>query len=130
MRRVLLSGLIGSSPGLLMIAVSIGVELWVETGGGLGFGILGMLLLWLGMFLGMLNAASHVDYGGRLMLGVGVGFAVGLVLGMAIDATLITSGVPAGGALWVLFVPVGMLTGALAVTWYVEHGGRRLTPSG
>lgn len=125
MRNVIRSGLVGAVPGLLLLAVSVAVEAWVESGGGIGFGLVGMLLLWVGVFLGMLRAATRVEYGGRLLLGVGCGFVVGLVGGMA----LVAGDVAPTGPLWVLLVPVGMFTGGLLVAWLVEHGAGHPTPN-
>jgi hypothetical protein len=116
MRRVLIGGLIGAVPGLLLMAVAIGTEMWVETGGGLGIGIMGLMLVWLGIFVGASVGAAKTDFSRSVKRGAGIGFLVGFV------GAFVTSSTGLGiGISWLVLTPIAMIVGGLIGAWRGEH---------
>ena len=110
MRRVLLGGIAGAVPGLLIAFVPLVLtSLDVITSDESQIGFIGVPLIFIGVFVGTGNAARNTEHPGRVMLGVGIGFLVGVAGGIVI------SGVASTGPLWLVVAPAAMiLGGALA----------------
>ena len=110
MRRVLLGGIAGAVPGLLIAFVPLVLtSLDVITSDESQIGFIGVPLIFIGVFVGTGIAARNTEHPGRVMLGVGIGFLVGVAGGIVI------SGVTSTGPLWLVVAPAAMiLGGALA----------------
>ena len=116
MRRILLGSLIGAIPGLLLVGVAIAIEIWVETGGGIGFGLMGLILMWFGIFVGATMSAARTDFGRSVKVGAGIGFAIGFIGTIVVS----TSGLGIGGVS-LLITPIAMIIGAVVGVWTGEH---------
>lgn len=79
-RRVLVGASVGALPGLLLLGAAFAIETWVESGGGLGFGIVGMLLLVVGAPLGVVMATGGLDTPTDPRVGALVGAVPGLLM--------------------------------------------------
>ena len=121
MRSVFLGGVIGGLPGLLIGLVPLVLlEFDVITSDQSQIGFVGIPLLFLGVFFGAMFGAHGLAHPGRVMLGLGVGFVLGLALGIGIDSALYAAGVTVPG-LPLFLPPVAMIGGATAGAWWSEH---------
>ena len=130
MRRVLIGGVLGGAPGVVIMAlgfelVATGVTDLTEA----QIGVIGLPMLFLGMIVGMMIGGSFTMDLGMLTCGMSLGFLVGGVLALVIDMA-----VP--GA-WRAVMPVSVLAGGTAGAWWCERqqetgerGARHQTPDG
>ena len=108
MRKVLLGGIAGAVPGLLVAVIPLVLSsLDVITSDESQVGFIGVPLLFIGVFVGTLIGARDLAHPGRVMLGVIAGFIVGLAGGIAI------SGAAATGPLWLILAPGTMIAGGM-----------------
>jgi uncharacterized protein YqgC (DUF456 family) len=106
MRKVLLGGIAGAVPGLLVALIPLVLSsLDVITSDESQVGFIGVPLFFIGVFVGTLIGARDLPHPGRVMLGVLVGFVVGLAGGIAI------SGAASAGPLWLFVAPAAMIAG-------------------
>lgn len=120
MRRVFLGGVIGGLPGLLISVVPL--VLWefdVITSDQSQIGFAGVPLLFIGVFFGAMFGAYGLAHPGKVMLGLGGGFVLGLAAGIGIDSALYAAGVTVPG-LPLFLPPVAMIGGAVAGAWWDE----------
>ena len=111
MRRVLLGGVIGGLPGMLIALVPLLLyQFDVISSDASQIG------LFIGVIVGMLIAASNTGYLGRSMLGALAGFVVGLAGGVACVAA---TGAP---GLWLFTTPAAMVDGGVLGAWWGERG--------
>jgi hypothetical protein len=122
MRRVLLGGIAGAVPGLLIASVPLVLNsLDVITSDESQIGFIGVPLIFIGVFVGTGIGARSSEHPGRVILGVGIGFLVGVVGGIVIG------GVASTGPLWLVVVPAAMvLGGALAARGDQDDDSRQL----
>lgn len=73
-------------------------------------------LLFIGVIVGMLTAASGTGYSGPVMLGSLAGFVVGLAAGAGMVAE---TGLP---GVWLFTTPAAMVTGGVLGAWWGKHG--------
>ena len=108
MRKVLLGGIAGAVPGLLVAVIPLVLSsLDVITSDESQVGFIGVPLLFIGVFVGTLIGARDLPHPGRVMLGVFAGLIVGLAGGIAI------SGAAATGPLWLIVAPATMIAGGM-----------------
>lgn len=122
MRKVALGGVLGGLPGMLVALVPLLLSgLDVISGDTAQIGFIGIPLLFIGVIVGMLIAASGTDYSGRVMLGALGGFVVGIAGGVALGSALSAAGsdVP---ALWLVIAAAAMIVGGVLGAWRGEHG--------
>lgn len=104
--RVVTGGVLGGLPGLVLIGVPVVLAaLDLITADQSQIGFLGVPLLVLGIFVG-----TALGAGQEYLLAVIVGVGAGLILGVTVGGALAANGVLPG--LWLLLVPVCMITGA------------------
>jgi hypothetical protein len=116
MRRVFLGGLIGALPGLLIALVPLALtSLDVITSDQSQIGFIGVPLILLGALVGTSIGARGSTHPGKVMLGVGIGFVVGLAGGIALN---LTTPVPLAG---LFLVPAAMISGGVLGAWRDEH---------
>lgn len=116
MRRVLLGGIIGALPGLLIALVPPVVEsLDVITSDQTQIGFMGVPLIFFGVLVGTLIGARGSTHPGKVMLGVGIGFVVGLLGGIAVNTA---TSVP---LLWLFLTPAAMIAGGVLGAQQDEH---------
>ena len=122
MRRVLLGGIAGAVPGLVVALVPLVLaSLDVITSDESQIGFIGVPLIFIGVFFGTWVGARSSSHPGKVMLGVGIGFLVGVVGGIVI------SGVASTGPLWLVLAPAAMiLGGALAARGDTDRDSRQL----
>jgi hypothetical protein len=78
--RILFGAALGALPGILLLATAFVIETWVDTGGGLGFGITGIVLLPAGAALGAGVASGRLAMPTDPRLGALAGAVPGLLL--------------------------------------------------
>ena len=116
MRRVFLGGLIGALPGLLVALVPLVLaSLDVITSDESQIGFIGVPLVFVGAVVGTLIGARGSSHPGKVMLGVGIGFVVGLAGGIALN---LTTSVPLA---WLFLVPAATIGGGVLGAWRDEH---------
>jgi hypothetical protein len=104
--RVVTGGVLGGLPGLLLIAVPVVLAaLDLITADQSQIGFLGVPLMVLGIFIGIVLGAGGRECSGAVIGGVGAG----LVLGVIVGGVLAANGVLPG--LWLVVVAAGMIGG-------------------
>jgi len=116
MRRVFLGGMIGALPGLLIALVPLVLtSLDVITSDQSQIGFIGVPLIFFGVLVGTLIGTRGSTHPGKVMLGVGIGFVVGLAGGIALNAA---TAVP---LVWLFLTPAAMIGGGVLGASRVEH---------
>ena len=122
MRRVLLGGVIGGLPGMLIALVPLLLhDFGVISADASQIGFIGVPLLFIGVFAGTLIASADTGYGGLVLVGVAAGFVVGLAGGVAIDFALSAAGWNVAGV-WLFVAPAAMIAGGVLGAWWGERG--------
>jgi len=118
MRRVVIGGLLGGLPGMLIALVPLLMhEVGLITSDQSQIGFLGVPTLFIGVFAGtMIGAAEHANLG-KVVLGVGLGFVLGIAGAVAVQAAL--TAVP---GIWLFITPVAMIAGGALGTGWDERG--------
>jgi hypothetical protein len=121
MRRVLLCVVVGALPGMLIgFEVLVSASLDVITSDQSQIGFIGVPPILFGMIAGTLDGGSGTPYLGRLTIGMGIGFVLGIGGGIAVDSALQAIGSTVGGTL--LFVtPAAIIAGGVLGAWHGEH---------
>jgi hypothetical protein len=127
MRRVLVGGVVGAVPGMLIALVPLVLAgLGVITGDQSQIGFVGLPLLVVGIVVGTLTAAADSGCAGAVLLGITAGF----LAGVSVSAAMTAVGVGLPGSP-VLATPIGMIAGAaLSVYLCGRHTPRTATQSG
>ena len=116
MRRVLLGGVIGALPGLLIALVPLVLASFdVITSDQSQIGFVGVPLIFFGVLVGTSIGARGSAHPGMVMLGVGIGFVVGLAGGIAIN---VATAVP---LVWLFLAPAAMIAGGVLGERRDEH---------
>lgn len=124
MRRVLLGGVIGSLPGLLIALVPLVLASFdVITSDQSQIGFVGVPLVFFGVLVGTSIGALGSAHPGMVMLGVGIGFVVGLAGGIAIN---VATTVPLA---WLFLAPAAMIAGGVLGARRDEHTNPRRLPA-
>jgi len=116
MRRVLLGGMIGALPGLLLALVPLvlaSLDLISSDQSLIGF--IGVPQILLGVLAGTSIGARGSTHPGKAMLGVGIGFVVGLAGGIALN---VATAVP---LLWLFLTPAQTIAGGVPGARQAEH---------
>ncbi len=110
-RRVVLGGVLGGLPGLLIVGVPLLLQgLGIISADQSQIGFIGVPLLLIGAFAGVLTAAD-AGQGGHVAFGAAVGFVGGLAIGAAATTVLLAAGIGLPGA-WLLTAAAGTIAGA------------------
>lgn len=126
LRRVVLGGVIGGLPGLLIILVPLSMhELGLITSDQSQIGFVGVPLLFVGIAGGTLLGVSETDLTISVLLGLTLGFVIGVAAGVAVDAALAAAGVDIAG-IWLFLAAATMIAGAGLGVWWGER--RRKVP--
>lgn len=121
MHKVLLGGVIGALPGLLLSLGPLVLESFdVITPDQSQIGFMGVPLLFVGVLLGTWIGASESTHPGKVMLGVGIGFVVGLAGGVVINSMLRAAGVSVS-LVWIFVTPAAMIGGGVLEARRSEH---------
>ena len=124
MRRVFLGGLIGALPGLLIALVPLVMtSLDVITSDQSQIGFIGVPLIFLGVLVGTSIGARGSTHPGKVMLGVGIGFVVGLAGGIALN---VATPVP---LVSLVLAPAAMIGGGVVGAWLDEHSNPPQLPA-
>lgn len=108
MRRVLLGGIVGALPGLLIALVPLVLTSFdVITSDESQIGFMGVPLVFFGVLVGTGVGARGLTRPGKVTLGVGIGFLVGLAGGIAISTA---TSVP---IVWLIVTPAAMIAGGV-----------------
>ena len=109
MRRVVLRGIVGGLPGMLIALVPLLLhDVGMITSDQSQIGFMGVPLLFIGVFIGTLSGAS--GHTGSVALGVVLGFVLGLAIGVAL--------VP---GLWLFLTPATMIAGGALGAWWAQR---------
>jgi len=117
MRKVLIGGLVGAIPGLLLIVVPAllhAVGLISSDESQIGFA--GVPLLFVGVLVGTVSRVQGVEYSGAVALGAVLGFTGGLAVGLLLDGVWLGQ-----SGLWLITAPAGMIAGGALGAWWGEH---------
>jgi hypothetical protein len=126
-RRMLLGGVIGGLPGMLLVTVPLALhELDVITSDQSQIGFLGVPLLFLGIPMGLLLSSPGRPQTGRVMRGVVVGGILGIAAAVILGAALSSAGV-ALPLLWLILGPAGMIAGGVIEAQH-DAGSRQPAP--
>ena len=129
MRRVLLGGLIGALPGLLIVLLPVLLHsLDAITSDQTQIGFIGVPLIVFGVLIGTFVGASGSAHPGRVMFGVVLGFALGLAGGIAIHSAVQATGVAVAG-IWLFLTPAAMIAGGAVGARSSEHTTRPHVPA-
>ena len=114
MRRVLIGGLLGAAPGVLLIAV-VGIlyETDVITSDQSQIGFVGIPLLFFGLLIGLTAGAAASGATSSVLAWMAVGFAAGVALSVVLGRAAVGS--------WLILVPLFMLGGGVLGAWRHEH---------
>ena len=124
MRRVLLGGVIGALPGLLIALVPLVLASFdVITSDQSQIGFVGVPLIFFGVLVGTSIGARGSAHPGMVMLGVGIGFVVGLAGGIAINVAIT---VPLA---WLFLTPAAMIAGGVLGARRDEHTNPQQLPA-
>ena len=109
MRRVVIGGVLGGLPGLLIALVPLLLAgLGAISSDQSQIGFVGVPLLIIGMLTGTLTAASDSGCTVAVLLGMVAGFVVAVLIGTGLGAVSAGS-----GPILLLLLPAGMIAGAL-----------------
>ena len=121
MRRIAWAGAIGALPGLLIALVPLGLHgLGLISSDQSQIGFIGVPVLFLGLVVGVLAAASETSYSGIVAIGLVAGLLLGVVATVVVGTVLRVAGLPSSGV-WLVVVPVSLIAGAAAAARHVDR---------